>query len=127
MEKKIILKGRELDVMKVLWKENETLNASDIAKKGSLSINTVQAALKKLLANKYIRVADIGYSGTVLSRKYVAVISADAFIYDNFLEFSDLKSSLKIFAALIDEETDENTISELEDIIKEKKIKLKME
>lgn len=118
------LSGRELDIMKILWKEEVPVGASQIAQLGSLSINTVQAVLKGLLADQYIKVADIGYSGTVLSRKYAAVLTADCYIKDNLLKFTNLKSAAGIFASLLENEVDVQTINKLEDLLKERKKEL---
>ena len=49
--------------------------ASEIVKTGTdLNINTVQAALRSLIKKNYIEVAEIVYSGTVLTRSYRAVV-----------------------------------------------------
>lgn len=57
--------------MSVLWRIGESLTASSIAEKGGgLSINTVQAVMRSLMKKGYVEVADIVYSGTVLTRSY---------------------------------------------------------
>ena len=64
--------NRERDVLQVLWTSNKPLLASDIPKiNPSLSISSVQLALRNLLSKNVIEVADIVYSGTVLSRSSV--------------------------------------------------------
>ena len=67
------LTGREKDILTILWHAEDGMIASDIVKEanGDLTINTVQATLKKLLRRKLIKVKDIVYSGTVLCRRYV--------------------------------------------------------
>ena len=57
--------------MSVLWRENKDLTASQIAQAGELKINTVKVALPSLLKKGYVKVADIVYSRTVLSRSYI--------------------------------------------------------
>ena len=65
------LTKREKEILSILWNSPDGLIASDIAKQQSeLSINTVQAVLKKLFKKNLIEIAEIVYSGTVLSRKY---------------------------------------------------------
>ena len=65
---------KQLDVMKVLWESATPMIASDIVRKDdALNINTVQACLRSLIANHSIKVADIVYSGTVLTRSYAPV------------------------------------------------------
>ena len=44
-----------------------------------LTINTVQAVLRKLLKYQLVEVADIVYSGTVLSRSYRPTITSEEF------------------------------------------------
>jgi DNA-binding transcriptional regulator YhcF (GntR family) len=61
--------------MSILWRSENALTASSIAEEGGVSINTVQAALRNLVKKEYIEVAQIVYSGTVLSRSYQAIMS----------------------------------------------------
>lgn len=78
MKKK--LSKRQLDVMKVLWDHSSPMVASDIVNGSpALNINTVQSCLKVLLKENLIEVADIVYSGTVLSRSYRPLISRDEY------------------------------------------------
>ena len=54
------LSPRQLQVMEILWDASEGKTASAIVKSNSdLQINTVQAALRSLVAKKYIEVGDI--------------------------------------------------------------------
>ena len=70
------LSKRELDVMNVLWEAGRPMIASDIpGVQPSLSINTVQSVLKKLLMRNFIEVDKIVHSGTVLTRSYRPIIS----------------------------------------------------
>ena len=74
LSNKYNLTKREKEIMEVLWTSPKSLVASEIAKKGGgMSLNTVQASLRKLLKNGLIKVNEIVYSGTVLSRSYVPV------------------------------------------------------
>ncbi len=70
-EKLINLSAKETDVMSVLWRENKDLTASQIAQAGELKLNTVKVALPSLLKKGYVKVADIVYCRTVLSRSYI--------------------------------------------------------
>lgn len=127
MKKIVTLSGRELDIMKILWNEDTALGASEIAQLGSLSINTVQAVLKSLLQRKFIKVADIVYSGTVLSRRYAAELTANSYIRNNLLDYASLKSTFSVFASLIEDETDVEIIDKLEDVLQKRKKELHME
>lgn len=81
MSNRIKLTGRELDVMNVLWEAERPLIAKDIVSINSaLSINTVNAVIKTLLRKGYIKVAEIVYSGTVLTRSYNIVLTAEEYM-----------------------------------------------
>lgn len=74
------LTGREKDILSILWNSEKGLIASEIVKEQEgLTINTVQAILKKLLRRNLIKVDQIVYSGTVLSRSYVPALTEAEF------------------------------------------------
>ncbi len=74
------LTGREKDILDILWNAERGLIASEIVKeREDLTINTVQAILKKLLKRNLIKIDQIVYSGTVLSRSYVPTMSEQEF------------------------------------------------
>ena len=74
------LTSREVDIMNILWASEKPLIASEIAdSRPDLTVNTVQAVLRKLLKYQLIEVADIVYSGTVLSRSYRPTITSEEF------------------------------------------------
>ncbi len=74
------LTNREYDILKILWTSEDALTASGISEQGDgISINTVQATLKKLLKRELIHVDQIVYSGTVLSRAYRPSVSQEDF------------------------------------------------
>ena len=109
VKKNIKLSGRELDVMKVLWNAGKPLVASEICKLNpSLSINTVQAVLKNLLKQDLIRIANIVYSGTVLTRSYEPVLSATDYSISQFKDSLSVInkdiSTIGLIAALLEKE-----------------------
>lgn len=62
--------------MSIFWNHEEALSASGVVEMDdSLSKNTVQATLKKLLRTGMLKVDRIGYSGTVLTRFYLPVMT----------------------------------------------------
>ena len=74
------LTNREYDILKILWTSEDALTASGISEQGDgISINTVQANMKKLLKRDLIHVDQIVYSGTVLSRAYRPSVSQEDF------------------------------------------------
>ena len=79
------LTHRDMDILNVLWEGKGSLTASQIVEAGpSLTINTVQAVLRKLLKKKLIEIDKIVYSGTVLCRSYKPAISANEFALSHF-------------------------------------------
>lgn len=121
----IKLTRRQDDIMKILWESDKPLIASEILKKqDDLNINTVQATLRALVKKNAIEVADIVYSGTVLSRSYRPIISRDQVITEYDQVVSKVLNDKNLIAHYVDEIHDLATITELEKIIKEKKEKL---
>ena len=108
--------------------------ASEITSmRDDLSINTVQAVLKKLLQKKLIAVDEIVYSGTVLSRSYKPTMTPDQFEiqkFENaFSKVSGKPFSLSSFVAtLLEEEKDTSDllseIDSLEQLISQKREEL---
>lgn len=121
--------NRELDIMQLLWNAEKPLIASEIASlKPDLTINTVQAVLRKLLKQGYIEIAEIVYSGTVLTRSYRPLISEQDFGADQLLEtfrsFPDLSIS-RLVAGLLNENISLEEITELEAMLEKQKEILK--
>jgi predicted transcriptional regulator len=123
MNEKIKLSKRELDVMNVLWEMDKPATAKDIESFSSeLSINTIIAVLKSLLKRGFIKVSDIVYSGTVLTRSYEYILTADDYMINQITKgFKKKLSPDKIVAALLSEEYDEETIESLEKLINQYK------
>lgn len=118
---KKVLSGRELEVMKILWASEKPLVASEVASAdSSLSINTIHSVLKTLLKNKYIKVADIVYSGTVLTRSYAPIVTLADYLKDNFF----FASTLTAVSSFIEKENDEEVIDELDKLLKKKRREL---
>lgn len=121
---------RDIDIMNILWDSSVTMTASDIIRANSeLTMNTVQAVLRKLLKSNLIEVADIVYSGTVLSRSYKPVISAEDFAVSKIsTDISEFKGDVPItslVSAFLEMEPDEakrvQEIQELEQLLNEYK------
>ena len=116
MKKK--LSKRQLDVMKVLWNHSSPMVASDIVSGSpALNINTVQSCLKVLLKEELIEVADIVYSGTVLSRSYRPLISRDEYFNTEYKDIIGTSSTSSLIAAFIKEEQNASELERLEQII----------
>jgi predicted transcriptional regulator len=120
------LTKREMDVMTILWESNTPLVASEITKMDdSLNINTVQAVIRKLLDKKYIEVADIVYSGTVLTRSYKPTLSKKEMTVQRFIgqfQENDKVSIPNLVTTLLKHEKNEQeVIEELEAMLEERK------
>lgn len=124
LKRKYKLSNRELEVMQVLWNSKEPLAATDIPTfNPNLNLSTVQVSLRKLIEKSYIKVADIIYHGTVLTRIYEPVLSQDDYMTDYF-ESSSLKPEMFI-ASLVKRERNIEVLDKLENLIAEHKKKLK--
>lgn len=131
------LTKRELEIMTILWNSDTPLIASDIAKKGDdLTINTVQALLKKLLKLGYIEVADIVYSGTVLSRSYTPTITSDDYemgnILNSYSKITDKSKGVSRFVTAFLEDSEDpdqllREINELQELLRQKEQELQSE
>ena len=116
------LTRKELDILYVLWSTDEALSATRITEQApDLNKNTVNALLRKLLRNGLIRVDDIGYSGTVLTRKYKAVLSHEEYMRQSIAEdtkkVTDASSRRNMIFAILDSIGDrEETLKEIEAI-----------
>lgn len=124
MKKRITKK--QLEIMKILWSSDKPLIASEILKKNdSLNINTVQACLRALVNKQFIKVADIVYSGTVLTRSYTPLVSREDFLGTACQDIIGKAKVSSLIASLIDTETNLNELEELEKLIEQKKEELK--
>ena len=102
------------------------LIASEILKRNdSLNINTVQACLRALVNKQFIKVADIVYSGTVLTRSYTPLVSREDFLETACQDIIGKAKVSSLIASLIDTETNLSELEELEKLIKQKKEELK--
>ena len=124
------LTSREVDIMNILWASEKPLIASEIAdSRPDLTVNTVQAVLRKLLKYQLIEVADIVYSGTVLSRSYRPTITSEEFalheVTSDYLAFQKTLLKPLLVSALLDTEKDpvkaRETIDELQKMLDEYK------
>ena len=105
---------RQQDIMQILWNAKKPLVASQFLEYDpTLNINTVHQALRTLLKNGFIKVDDIVYSGTVLTRCYVPVISADDYVRENYLDLMGTDLSSEIICNYIDQITNVDTLNEI--------------
>ena len=122
----ISLTKRDLDVLNILWESDDPKTAAQIVKAGpELTMNTVQAGLRKLLKNKLEEISEIVYSGTVLTRSYKPIISQEDFLLHKMTsEYQSLRkkiSKVSILSALLDTEEDtariDQDLSDIEELV----------
>ena len=119
------LTKRQEDVMNILWDAKEPIIASEIVKTGTdLNINTVQAALRSLIKKNYIEVAEIVYSGTVLTRSYRAIVKREEVPNETANEIRKALREEDVFARYINEIDDPILLAKLETIIEAKRKEL---
>lgn len=128
------LTNRERDIMNILWRADKSLIASEVVKeRDDLTINTVQAVLKKLLRRNLIKVDQIVYSGTVLCRSYLPALSESEYetkvISTNIGGLKKFKISPSKFVVEFfggsDEEVTEDDAKKLMDMIRSRRAKQK--
>ena len=115
--------NRELEIMQLLWNADHPLIASEIAAmKPDLTVNTVQSVLRNLLKHKYIEVAKIVYSGTVLTRSYRPLITEQDFGIDQVInDLMNIKGYTHLVASLLNEPVSSSEIDELEEVIRKQR------
>ncbi|MBM6668979.1 BlaI/MecI/CopY family transcriptional regulator [Lacrimispora saccharolytica] len=124
------LTKRDVEILSILWNSNHSMTASEISEASpGLSVNTVQAVLRKLLKNKLIEIENIVYSGTVLARSYIPLITAQDYalakLAMDYQKFEKQISKGAVLVTLLDLENDPQKNSEeaqeLEKILEEYK------
>lgn len=119
------LSDRQQEIMEIFWQQKRALIASEILTLGKdLNINTVQASIRSLVKKGYLVMDNIVYSGTVLTRSYKPLVSKEEYLQDGCKELLDLSDGGALLAALIDQEEDEETLKELENLIRRKRKEL---
>lgn len=115
------LSARELDVMNVLWHTQKATIASEIVKQNpELKLNTVNTAIKNLLKKKLVKIDDYTYSGTVIARSYIPLISLEEYTLNclNILTSGYAKLSKEaIVIAMLSQEENNLLLSNLENIV----------
>ena len=112
----------QLHIMKILWNEKKQMIASDFVQlDSSMNLNSVQSALRSLLKKNYIEVSDIVYSGKVLTRSYIPVVSSEDYASENINGVvKDLLSSNILFQ-YVESENDIEVIERLQKKLEERK------
>lgn len=127
------LNPRELEVLKILHASETPLTSTQIVRAGEdLTQSTVQAVLRKLMANEMIEVQGVTHSGNVLSRTFGATEKSKDILTQRFLDsYKDYRKIISIRKAVEgmldmeeDEEKREEVIRSIERIVDEIKAEL---
>lgn len=112
----------QLNIMKTLWDKKEPMIASDFVQLDpSLNLNSVQSALRSLLKKNYIEVSDIVYSGKVLTRRYIPVVSSEDYASENINGVLEDLLSSNILLQYVESENDIKVIERLQEKLEERK------
>lgn len=121
---------KELEVLETFWRADKPLLASDVPLYNrNLKLNTVRAVLKQLLNIGLVKVSDIVINGTKLGRTFEPTISSEEYAIGllnyNFRKLNKQTTTAGIVACLLNTDQNEHeTIIELENLIKERKVEL---
>ena len=121
------LSERQLQVMEALWNAEKGMTASEIVNSyDDLQINTVQASLRSLAKKQYIKVGDIVYSGTVLARKYVPIITKQEYLETGCEGLSRISdhSLPMLMVGLIKDQKDDKLLQEMQEMIAQRRKEL---
>ena len=128
------LNPRELEVLKILHATEQPLTSTQIVRAGEeLTQSTVQAVLRKLMANGRIEVQGVTHSGNVLSRTFGATEKSREILTQRFLDsYKNYRNIISIRMAIegmLDMEEDEamreEDIKAIEKVVAELKAGLK--
>lgn len=112
-----LLTKRQNEVMSVLWNSDSPLSANQICDKDeSLNMNTVQQVLRTLLKIQFIKIEDIGYSNTALTRLYSPVLKQNDYL--QFLLGNN--STFDLTSSLIDNNQNLHELKQLQVLIEKK-------
>lgn len=126
------LNPRELEVLKILHESERALTSTEIVNAGAeLTQSTVQAVLRKLLANELVEVQGVTHSGNVLSRTFGATEKSKDVLIEKFLQdyksFRSIISMQTAVAGMLEQNSDaatkEKDIKELEKLLADLKKK----
>ena len=102
--------------------QKEPMIASDFVQLDpSLNLNSVQSALRSLLKKNYIEVSDIVYSGKVLTRRYIPVVSSEDYASENINGVLEDLLSSNILLQYVESENDIKVIERLQEKLEERK------
>ena len=130
------LTNRELEIMKVLWKSNNSLTATEISElteDSNFSIFSVQNTIKSLLSKKVIEVPSYTKVYKTNAREYKPLLSANDFATMQFTHYFDPSKETAIphlvatLLKLENTETESSVMNKLEKMLNDRKKELENE
>ncbi|WP_290138228.1 BlaI/MecI/CopY family transcriptional regulator [uncultured Dubosiella sp.] len=112
------LTGKEFEVMKVLWDQNESVSAAKIQEAlPDTSIYSVQQVLRKLLKENWVRIEKTEILVKSLTRFFAPVVSESEYVRS----FISPQSTFELTSQLIQETEDPQALARIEALIEAKK------
>lgn len=114
--------NRDMEILNVLWDANVPMTASEIANaKDDFSVNVVQPPIRKLLKENLIEIADIIYSGKVLTRCFRPTMTREEFAaYQVTAELQQTQAEFSapsfVMAMLKTEKDNKKKLQEIQDL-----------
>jgi len=122
--KKYNISGREFEILGIFWEQKRAFTAKQIQEiNPELSLSTIQNTLKKLVKKKLIKIDDIVYSGTVLSRSYIVCITKEDYILNQY-EHIEIRNLLASFLGNQTREDLSDEIEKIEELLENERKKL---
>lgn len=122
--KKYNISGREFEILEIFWEQKRAFTAKQIQEiNPELSLSTIQNTLKKLVKKKLIKIDDIVYSGTVLSRSYIVCITKEDYILNQY-EHIEIRNLLASFLGNRTREDLSDEIEKIEELLENERKKL---
>ena len=122
--KKYNISGREFEILEIFWEQKRAFTAKQTQEiNPELSLSTIQNTLKKLVKKKLIKIDDIVYSGTVLSRSYIVCITKEDYILNQY-EHIEIRNLLASFLGNQTREDLSDEIEKIEELLENERKKL---
>ncbi|MHC5268841.1 BlaI/MecI/CopY family transcriptional regulator [Enterococcus sp. LJL98] len=116
---KLSISNREYELLDIFWKNDKSYTAKQIQDESpDLALSTIQTTLKKLVQKGLVKVDEIVYSGTVLSRSYVVCTSKEEFILNQYNDL-EIGSLVSLFLGKQSKNNLTSEIDKIEDLLNE--------
>lgn len=115
---------RELEILNILYSSDQALTSSQIVRAGDgLTQSTVQAVIRKLMADEMIEEKGVTYSGNVLSRTFGVTERSREVLNQLFIDYLRTYKSIiglrAVICGMFEMEEDETIRGEYVEILEE--------